>query len=747
MSKKDFECLLIHTREGWGQGHSESVSVDEAGCLLLSSAENIPAEAISRPLGHRLDITGTPWLSGQKDFSLEELKNPFWVGIAFDRRNNLHLIDVKDDKDGKSCRIFRYCPQRATLEQVMYIGGQCGSQAGKFNFVSPNGDEYCGRMVFSKTTLYVTDTFNHRVQAFYLPSFQLRFILGEGQDPSLAAFESPADELSRPTDISISQKGIVYVLDTGNGRILMLNSYGGLIKTIFEGKPCGEALWKPISMALDREGCLYVLDGAKYTIGKFDKCGNRCGNISFPRCIDHHIRPTTIAVDHERILYVGGESIVANSLTSRLLRFDGATGRYLGHIEIEGDCTQLTIDRKGALYGICGQGSRVMRFGGAGHFASQGTYFSRVLDSTKEKIQWHRLLLEAEIPDKTAVNLDFYASDQSFDPEKLEASEWRSVLTSPQGGIETRDALFDNAMGRYLALKFVLSGDGNHSPKIKKVQAYFQRDSYLRYLPATYQEDPIGRDFLERFLSIFESMSLEIEETIAHVTRYLDIDATETSFLDWLSSWLAVTNDENWSEDKRRAFLKEAFELYKYRGTWRGLRRIIEIFTGGKAGIVEHFRLRPPMTLGQAAILGINTFVGPKPAKPLILGTSATIGDFVLIDAEDPPEKLLIQDAYDFTVLAETQGFDKAQESALRRLIEQEAPAHTRFFLRTTQKQGTQLGKRSLLGIDTFLTKGFSPMRLGENSRIGKTAFLGKKYLRKGILGIRSRISVDAILL
>src|SRR5262249_45905135 len=100
----------------------------------------------------------------------------------------------------------------------------------------------------------------------------------------------------------------------------------------------------------------------------------------------------------------------------------------------------------------------------------------------------------------------------------------------------------------------------------------------------------------------------------------------------------------------------------------------------------------------------------------------------------------------DFTVLVDTSRLTEAQERALHRLIQEEKPAHTNFNLRTNRKAAMQLGAYSLLGVDTKLSKGFEPMRLGKNSRVGKQTFIGRKYHLKGAIGSRARIAIDTIL-
>lgn len=744
MNPIDFDYFVITTQHGWRQGHAEPAWVDQQGRLSLSPQTTIPLpeKVIQHPLGLPLDCNGDPYRGSPISDRARESEIGKLIAIAFDRGNNLYLVD------GETCRLYRFDDQAATLEQVMHIGG-CGAQPGRFIFSPPynnssNDKPYCGRIAFGKSTLYVSDSFNHRVQAFYLPNFQIRFILGDGEDPGQQAFGGSQVELYQPKDILTNPKGTLYVLDAGNHRILIFNQYGVLSKVIGSDNPCSGPLRDPASMAIDSDGYLYVLDKTQRTILKFDRQGNWLRNIGSFLETTPPIRPTTIAVDSDKVIYIGDAT--RRSVT-RIHQFDGE-GQYLGYFEREGECRQLTADRAGTVHGVFGRGTQIVRFSSQEHFASQGTYFSKVLDSTIHQCQWHRIMLDAEIPEKTRLDVYFYSSDNRNDLTTIDPEAWRLVLSSPHNRFETKDALFDQAQGQYLILRFDLSGEGDRSPKIDTARIYFQRQSYLRYLPATYQEDTRGRDFLERFLSIFESMSLEIEEKIAWINQYWDVKAVDRDFLDWLASWLALINDDRWPQEKQRELLQAAFQLYKQRGTKAGLRRIIEIFTGKKAQILEHFRLRPPMVLSQGLFVGITTFVGPKPTQRLILGEeSARIGEFILTDEEDQPEKPFEYDAYDFTVLADTLRLsDETQEQALRRLIEQETPAHTRYFLRTSQRAAGQLGKHSFLGVDTLLTSGYQPMRLGKNTTIGITTLLGTQYTLKGTVGIRSKIAVDAVL-
>jgi phage tail-like protein len=102
------------------------------------------------------------------------------------------------------------------------------------------------------------------------------------------------------------------------------------------------------------------------------------------------------------------------------------------------------------------------------------------------------------------------------------------------------------------------------------------RSRYLRHLPAAFQEN----EFLGRMLMIFESIWEPLEQRQDHFPMYFDPRTCPGSFIPWMASWVGLTLDAQWPEDRRRRLVAEATELYRWRGTPYGLCRMIEVCTG-----------------------------------------------------------------------------------------------------------------------------------------------------------------------
>ncbi len=102
-------------------------------------------------------------------------------------------------------------------------------------------------------------------------------------------------------------------------------------------------------------------------------------------------------------------------------------------------------------------------------------------------------------------------------------------------------------------------------------------------LPGLYQED----DFTRRWLSAMDDALAPVFLALDSLPAYLDPAVTPEDFLDWLAGWVGVLLDENWPLERRRAFVAQAAELYRLRGTATGLAAHVRVFTGGQVEIVE----------------------------------------------------------------------------------------------------------------------------------------------------------------
>jgi phage tail-like protein len=103
-------------------------------------------------------------------------------------------------------------------------------------------------------------------------------------------------------------------------------------------------------------------------------------------------------------------------------------------------------------------------------------------------------------------------------------------------------------------------------------------------LPGLYLED----SFAQRFTSAFDDVMAPIHASLDNLDAYVDPWLAPEDFVDWLAEWVGAVIDQTWDSERRRASVAYAAELYRLRGTSRGLAAQVELVTGGAVEIVEN---------------------------------------------------------------------------------------------------------------------------------------------------------------
>lgn len=216
----------------------------------------------------------------------------------------------------------------------------------------------------------------------------------------------------------------------------------------------------------------------------------------------------------------------------------------------------------------------------------EGEVLGPVWDSATPGCVWHRVALDARRPPGSSLRLQSRAADT---PEALALQPWRDEpgLQPHPGGpelpwreplsgacrdMQTLTCLLQAATGRHLQLRILASGDGQQSPGLASLRAWYPRFSYLQhYLPAVYRADAASSAFTERLLALFEGELTRWEDRIAAAQLLLDARTAPRETLDWLAGWLALAFDGSTGPVRRRALLRHATRVQARRGTVPGM--------------------------------------------------------------------------------------------------------------------------------------------------------------------------------
>jgi len=194
-------------------------------------------------------------------------------------------------------------------------------------------------------------------------------------------------------------------------------------------------------------------------------------------------------------------------------------------------------------------------------------------------------------------------------------------------------------------------------------------DYLFRNLPAIYRAQGT-EGFLYRFLSLFGDILEEMEDEVFGIHHSLNPDTARSDFLPWLASWVALDLDETWSELRRRELIRRAVDLYKWRGTIKGIKTFVEIYTGVVPDILEPFK------------------TGWQ------IGVRSTFG-------EDTKIYEYSEDPHCFSVIVKSfEDLTAEQKNKIMAVIELQKPAHTKIIHYEWFASYWQLGVRSTVGVD-----------------------------------------------
>lgn len=202
-------------------------------------------------------------------------------GLALDRIGNLYITDYAAN------RVFRVDAATGILTIIAgsgpaeLLGGDFwgdGGPATEAALSAPNGIA-----VDAAGNIYVADSQNHRIRRID-PSGIITTVAGTGT-PGFSGDDGPASDalLWKPEGIALDAEGSLYIADEANDRIRRVDAKTGIITTVAgrgrssstedigDGGPALEAaLFSPTSVAVDRDGTLYIADSGHNRIRRVD---------------------------------------------------------------------------------------------------------------------------------------------------------------------------------------------------------------------------------------------------------------------------------------------------------------------------------------------------------------------------------------------------------------------------------------------------------------------------------------------
>ncbi|MGE0222012.1 MAG: phage tail protein [Acetobacteraceae bacterium] len=325
---------------------------------------------------------------------------------------------------------------------------------------------------------------------------------------------------------------------------------------------------------------------------------------------------------------------------------EGASARPLGEIHPlvgiwhGGFCNRLNDVPEYPLAGATPSdpaGLRRLRPLSRATYARSGRVTIGPFDAGQAGSVWHRLYVEASVPDNAGVRIWAHADDAGgvpVAPSEVGAASWAphivgaaSVPRFPDAPAaawcdEASEMPFNPGLsvcprepghsglftvllqragtrvrrieGRWLWLHLELLGDSQVTPEIAAIRVHGARFAYRdHYLPAFYRETLAGpdaaragaatpHDFLDRMLGLFEGNLTLLEQKVAESWLLTDPAATPDDALPWLASWIGVESGAAATPFRQRQDLRAAPWTARLHGTLGGMNAALELATGGQ---------------------------------------------------------------------------------------------------------------------------------------------------------------------
>jgi hypothetical protein len=177
--------------------------------------------------------------------------------------------------------------------------------------------------------------------------------------------------------------------------------------------------------------------------------------------------------------------------------------------------------------------------------------------------------------------------------------------------------------------------------------------------------------------------------------------------------------DERWPAAVRRQLIAQVMELFRYRGTIRGLSRFLAIVTGVEPIVIERYRTRGGATIGES----------PAASSRSVLGAGMRVGGQVGASAATPlgpaGDDAFASHAHRFTVVLPAL-LSQATLDLAGHVLEVHRPAHTLYDL-CTLTSGSRVGRGLHVGLTAVIGRGsgWVPIQVGA-ATLGRGGVLGR---------------------
>ena len=250
--------------------HPTDLMEEPNGKILIMAWHNHKLREYDPATGNVRIIAGTGagFFGDGGPCALALLKQP--SRFAMDEQQNIYLVDQQNE------RIRKIDGQTSVITTIAGSGAKGSADgvgtAAQFTWAQGDNPEPEGGIAYANGKLYISDTDNNKIRMMDLSTGMVSTIAGTG-DPNFSGDGGPATSatLYKPHDLEVGPDGNLYIADTYNHAVRMIELSTGTITTVAgtswqgldktDDRPATEIqLNKPFGVDFDLDGNLYVDD-------------------------------------------------------------------------------------------------------------------------------------------------------------------------------------------------------------------------------------------------------------------------------------------------------------------------------------------------------------------------------------------------------------------------------------------------------------------------------------------------------
>ena len=379
----------------------QSIAVDSEGNIYICDTGHHRIRRVDAKTGIITTVVGTGKPGNEGDHGramIAQLSSPH--GVAFDLKGNLYISDTENHR-------IRQLDKRGNLHPA--IGKKPNTQA------SPMPEDHDHSLMFMvegsgedimlapphhitidlERNIYITEMENNRVVKIDYDTKELTVIAGVITAPGYAGDGDVGTKASlmSPHSVAVDTAGNVYIADTLNHRIRMVDSATGIITTIAGNGRIGFSgdgglatrarLAGPSGIAVSPDGHIYIVDtdnrrirkltpfGSDWFINTVAGTGHRGSHgDGGPALEAHFVRPLAVAIDRQENLYISdtGAHKVRKINSSGIITTIAGNGQCCftgdGQAAVNAEFTPpygISVDHGGNLYIVDRDNHRIRR--------------------------------------------------------------------------------------------------------------------------------------------------------------------------------------------------------------------------------------------------------------------------------------------------------------------------------------------------------------------------------------------------